>query len=381
MADKSITELSPARAVYDDDSFVLEQNNHAMRLTGQVLTNYLLAKMDGHGGINRIVKTATSGLTDTYTITYADQSTSTYTVANGRGITGIAKTATDALEDTYTISYNDNTTSTFTVTNGCGIVDIQYDGTSGLVDTYTITLTNGDTSTFTVTNGCGISNITKSTSGLEDTYTMSLTDGNSFDFTVTNGRSINNITKTNTEDLVDTYTISYNDNTTSTFTVTNGEKGDEGERTYVWIKYSHERPIRDTDLKNDADDWIGIYTGTEDVAPTSYSSYQWYEYKGEKGEKGDSIELDDVEIKYQKSESGTIAPTSWLDTIPPVPAGQYLWTRVNIIFRPDGDITYYTCVKNGVDGTGSVASVCGVSPDSHGDVDLVSVVDNKLVIG
>lgn len=85
--------------------------------------------------------------------------------ADGRGIEGIQKTGTSGLVDTYTITYTDATTSTFNVTNGAngaqgaqgadgvGITSIEKTGTSGLVDTYTITLSNGQTSTFEVTNG------------------------------------------------------------------------------------------------------------------------------------------------------------------------------------------------------------------------------------
>ena len=79
--------------------------------------------------------------------------------ADGRGIEGIQKTGTSGLVDTYTIYYTDNTTTTFQVTNGeqgaqgVGITSIEKTGTSGLVDTYTITLSNGSTSTFEVTNG------------------------------------------------------------------------------------------------------------------------------------------------------------------------------------------------------------------------------------
>ena len=69
-------------------------------------------------GISGISKTSTSGLVDTYTITYSDGTTTTFTVSNGRGINTISKTSTSGLVDTYTIAYNDNTTSTFTVTNG-----------------------------------------------------------------------------------------------------------------------------------------------------------------------------------------------------------------------------------------------------------------------
>lgn len=108
--------------------------------------------VDGNG-IASIEKTGTSGLVDTYTITFTSGSKTTFTVTNGKGISSIAKTGTSGLVDTYTITFNDGTTSTFTVTNGNGISNIAKTGTSGLVDTYTITYTDGTTSTFQVTNG------------------------------------------------------------------------------------------------------------------------------------------------------------------------------------------------------------------------------------
>lgn len=83
---------------------------------------------------------------------------------DGRGITSITKTGTSGLIDTYTITYTDETTSTFEVTNGAdgtdgedgkGIVSITKTATAGLVDTYTILYTDGTTSTFEVTNGSG----------------------------------------------------------------------------------------------------------------------------------------------------------------------------------------------------------------------------------
>ena len=104
-------------------------------------------------GIQSIVKTGTSGLVDTYTITYSDNTTTTYTVANGNGISGISKTSTSGLVDTYTISYTNGSSMTFTVSNGKGISSITKTGTSGLVDTYTITYNSGSPTTFQVTNG------------------------------------------------------------------------------------------------------------------------------------------------------------------------------------------------------------------------------------
>lgn len=69
-------------------------------------------------GITSIRKTGTSGLIDTYTITYSDGSTTTFTVANGNGVSSISKTSSSGLDDIYTIRYTNGSTSTFTVTNG-----------------------------------------------------------------------------------------------------------------------------------------------------------------------------------------------------------------------------------------------------------------------
>ena len=104
-------------------------------------------------GISGITKTSTSGLTDTYTITYSDGTTTTFQVVNGRGVASITKTGTSGLVDTYTIAYNDSTSDTFTVTNGKGIVSLTKTSTVGLVDTYTIVYNDGPDYTFTVTNG------------------------------------------------------------------------------------------------------------------------------------------------------------------------------------------------------------------------------------
>lgn len=65
-------------------------------------------------------------LTDHESSTTPDQDTTNWLLFvskgdNGRGITSITKTSTSGLVDTYTITYTDNTTSTFTVTNGTTI--------------------------------------------------------------------------------------------------------------------------------------------------------------------------------------------------------------------------------------------------------------------
>lgn len=84
---------------------------------------------------------------------------------DGVGITSIEKTSTSGLVDTYTITYTDGETETFNVTNGkdgedgATIYSIDKTATVGLVDTYTITLTDGRTYEFQVTNGSGGSGV------------------------------------------------------------------------------------------------------------------------------------------------------------------------------------------------------------------------------
>ena len=124
------------------------QNSHRIENVKMMLVKGIDGK-----GITTIEKTSTSGLVDTYTITYTDGTKDTFTVTNGKGISSIEKTGTSGLVDTYTITFNDGTTGTFTVTNGKSIVSIEKTGTVGLTDTYTITYNDGSTDTFEVVNG------------------------------------------------------------------------------------------------------------------------------------------------------------------------------------------------------------------------------------
>lgn len=122
MADKSIGDLNFAPGTVDDSNtlFVVQQSGAAYKLSGHEFILAMESVLDGHGGINSIVYTppASGSLTGTMVITLADQSTTSVSIQNGKGIVSIAKVSTSGLVDTYRITYNDNTTSTFTVTNG-----------------------------------------------------------------------------------------------------------------------------------------------------------------------------------------------------------------------------------------------------------------------
>lgn len=235
MADKSIEELNPASTINASDSFVLSQNGAAMRLTGQVLINWLTKMADGHGGISSITKTGTSGVVDTYTITLADT-------------------------------------------------------------------------------------------------------------------------------------------TTSTFTVTNGAKGDPGADANVWIKFASQKPTDSSHTMGDIpDEWIGISSGHDASAPTDWKKYTWYKYKGEKGDTGAAASVQSRSVGYQVSASGTIIPDGdWSASVPVVPQGRYLWTRTTVQFNSGDPVVSYSVARFGMDGSGTVVSVCGSDPDSDGNVDLTA---------
>ena len=93
--------------------------------------------------------------------------------------------------------------------------------------------------------------------------------------------------------------------------------------------------------------------------------------KGEKGDTGSPATLVTKSVTYQVSDSGTIIPSgSWVTDIPVVAQGKYLWTKTELKFNSGDPIVSYSVARMGIDGTGSVSSVAGVSPDATGNVTL-----------
>lgn len=232
----------------------------------------------------------------------------------------------------------------------------------------------------------GIASITKTgTSGLADTYRITLADTTTFDFVVTNGNGLTAFTKTGTVGLVDTYRFTRSDGTYFTFSVTNGAKGDTGDASHVWIKYASQQPTAAShSMGDEPDDWMGVYSGTAATAPTDWQAYTWYQIKGDKGDTGAAATVTGTVVEYMVSDSGTIAPSgSWSTTIPTVPQGKYLWTRVTTSFNSGSPAVSYSVTRMGIDGTGSVSSVNDQSPDGSGNVTLgaanIQTDDNQSV--
>ena len=175
-----------------------------------------------------------------------------------------------------------------------------------------------------------------------------------------------------TNPVIDTYTITYADETTSTFTVTNGLKGDTGDQTFVYIKYSETQPTSDSDMTDTPSDWIGVCETTASPAPTTYTSYRWFKIKGEKGDKGDDAFVASTSIMYQASSSGTVPPgeEGWTTTIPFVAQSNFLWSRTIVEYTDGGQTCTYSASRMGRDGSGSVVTVCDQEPDANGNVSL-----------
>lgn len=221
----------------------------------------------------------------------------------------------------------------------------------------------------------GISNIAKTgTDGLVDTYTITLADTTAKTFTVTNGNGLTAFEKLSTVGLVDTYRFTRSDGTYFTFAVANGAKGDTGEASHVWIKYASQQPTASSHSMGDLPDaWMGVYSGTAAEAPDDWQQYTWYQIKGEKGDTGAAATVTGTTVEYMVSDSGTIVPSgSWSTTIPTVPQGKYLWTRITTTFNAGSPAVSYSVTRMGIDGTGSVSTVNDKSPDESGNVALTA---------
>ena len=119
-------------------------------------TQYYVFDFVNYNGNSYFAKQNTQGnlpTNTTYWQLVAEKGNVGNTGATGNGIASVTKTGTSGLVDTYTITFTNGNTTTFTVANGNGIDRIELTSTSGAVKTYTIYYTNGTTSTFDVTDG------------------------------------------------------------------------------------------------------------------------------------------------------------------------------------------------------------------------------------
>ena len=111
-----------------------------------------------------------------------------------------------------------------------------------------------------------------------------------------------------------------------------------------WVKIEK----GDTRTPNiDAFKYVGFYTGELAEAPSNPTMYKWNKIKGE-----DGVGLESTEIFYVGSTNGQTPPESgWQTTVPNVPQGQYMWTKIVWTYSDDSIKTAYSVGKIGANGT------------------------------
>ena len=114
--------------------------------------------------------------------------------------------------------------------------------------------------------------------------------------------------------------------------------------------------------------WHRGQTATTGVAPTD--NKVWVKIiNGVPGPTGNPATLVSNDVAYQAGDSGTVVPTGeWSGDVPNVAQGKYLWVRTTVNFNSGEPVVCYGVSRMGVDGSGSVISVNGISPDDSGDV-------------
>lgn len=86
---------------------------------------------------------------------------------------------------------------------------------------------------------------------------------------------------------------------------------------------------------------------------------------------GEGTTVSAQDVAYASSDQGETPPdTGWQTTVPTVPGGGYLWTRIKTTYSDGSSYDTFMVTRFGLDGSGSVSSVNGISPDGTGNVTL-----------
>lgn len=284
-------------------------------------------KGDRGNGIVSIVLTSSSGVYDTYTITYDDGETSEFTVKNGEAATLDLGTVTtgEPGTDAYAVNVGTDTHAVINFTiprgdkgetgdkgdTGKGVVSIvrtSGNGAPGTTDTYTITYSDSTTSTFSVYHGAdgedgqsatiAIGSVTTGDSGTNAEVTNTGTSSAAvFNFRIprgadgNDGRGIASVERTSgngAPGTTDTYTITFTDSTTATFAVyngANGVKGDPGKGLTILGYYASASSLSSVDNPQ-VGDCYGIGSAPFDYY--IYNGSSWDNHGKLQGAKGDT---------------------------------------------------------------------------------------------
>ena len=347
-----------------DDMKIYQKDNDGWKLVGTLKGDQGEQGETGETGvgIKSITKTSSINNVDTYTITFTDNSTKTFTVTNGtngaNGTNGLTpyigqngnwfvgttdlqvKAAGTAGKSAYEIAVENGFQGNEAAwleslkgSAGVGIKNIAKTSSNANVDTYTITFTDNTTKTFTVTNGSNGTDGLTPYIGQNGNWFVGTTDlevkaageagKSAYEIAVENGFQgneaawlnslkgsdgvgIKKIELTSQSGLTDTYTITFTNNTSKTFVVTNGSDGDDGLTPYIGQNGNWFVGTTDLQVKAQGEPGKSAYELWKEANPTStMTQAQWLEsLKGEKGDQGIQGEAGEKGDKGDKGDQG-----------------------------------------------------------------------------
>lgn len=85
--------------------------------------------------------------------------------------------------------------------------------------------------------------------------------------------------------------------------------------------------------------------------------------KGDTGNDGTSVTILSTSVTYKASTSGTETPSDsgWSTSVPTVPKGQYLWTKMSVKFSDGTEVVTYSVSRSGTDGENGASGSNGTS--------------------
>lgn len=97
--------------------------------------------------------------------------------------------------------------------------------------------------------------------------------------------------------------------------------------------------------------WTKTVVNYSDGKSTEAYSVSYKGTNGLNGANGTSVTIKSTSVTYQVSASGTTTPTgNWVETVPTVPNGQFLWTRTIVTYSDGQSTTSYSVSYKGTNG-------------------------------
>lgn len=97
--------------------------------------------------------------------------------------------------------------------------------------------------------------------------------------------------------------------------------------------------------------WTKTVVNYSDGKSTEAYSVSYKGTNGLNGANGTSVTIKSTSVTYQVSASGTTTPTgNWVETVPTVPNGQFLWTRTIVTYSDGKSTTSYSVSYKGTNG-------------------------------